>query len=92
MGRLAGYPSTQGYGHSTIEMACEVAQAADVHRLALFHHDPAYDDSVLAENEAHARALFPAATMAYEGLEIAIPIQATVPMGRDVKYAAHGQC
>ncbi len=40
-GQLAGFPSTQGYGHSTVAMACEVAAAAQVGQLVLFHHDPA---------------------------------------------------
>src|SRR5215211_4058709 len=37
-GQLAGFPSTQGYGHSTALMACEVAVASEVGQLLLFHH------------------------------------------------------
>lgn len=32
------------WGHSTVDFAVEVARAAEVGRLALFHHDPARDD------------------------------------------------
>lgn len=54
-GALVGFPSTQGYGHSTVNMACELAAAAEVERLALFHHEPAYDDAMVTEMESIAR-------------------------------------
>ncbi|MGD9980044.1 MAG: MBL fold metallo-hydrolase [Hyphomonadaceae bacterium] len=38
------YPSKLGWGHSTIEYAVDVAVAANVRQLALYHHDPARDD------------------------------------------------
>src|SRR5215208_5507422 len=57
-GQLAGFPSTQGYGHSTITMACEVAAAAEVGQLLLFHHDPAYSDAVVTDMESSAKARF----------------------------------
>src|SRR5512138_2052528 len=57
-GQLAGFPSTQGYGHSTAAMACEVAAAAAVGQLVLFHHDPAYTDARVAGMEAAAKAQF----------------------------------
>jgi phosphoribosyl 1,2-cyclic phosphodiesterase len=69
-GQMAGFPSTQGYGHSTAMMACEVASAAEVGKLVLFHHDPAYDDSMIDGIEQEARALFENTLAAYEGLEI----------------------
>lgn len=65
-----GAPSTQGFGHSTVEMACEVASAAGVGRLVLFHHDPSYDDAKLDELQRHARGLFVNAQSAYEGLTL----------------------
>lgn len=71
-GQLAGFPATQGYGHSTVDMACELAAAAGVRGLALFHHDPGYDDAAVSANEAAARKRFPAAVAAYEGLEITL--------------------
>ena len=38
------YPEKVGWGHSTVEYAVDVARAADVRRLALFHHDPTRTD------------------------------------------------
>lgn len=65
-----GLPSTQGYGHSTAKMACKLARAANVRALALFHHDPGYNDQTVAALEQRARSLFPTAFAAREGLEM----------------------
>jgi phosphoribosyl 1,2-cyclic phosphodiesterase len=67
-----GAPATQGYGHSTVEMACEQAAAAHAGRLALFHHDPSYDDAKLDELQARARGLYVNSQMAFEGLTLDI--------------------
>jgi len=77
-GKMAGFPSTQGYGHSTVTMACEVAAAAEVGKLILFHHDPAYDDSMIDGIEREARAQFENTLAAYEGLTL-IPPGGTFP-------------
>jgi phosphoribosyl 1,2-cyclic phosphodiesterase len=69
-GQLAGFPSTQGYGHSTVTMACEVAAASEAGQLVLFHHDPAYSDDMVAGMEQTAKSLFADSAAAYEGLEI----------------------
>jgi ribonuclease BN (tRNA processing enzyme) len=58
-GQLAGFPPTQGYGHSTVTMACEVAASAETGELVLFHHDPAYTDDLVAAQESIAQKLFP---------------------------------
>ncbi|MCI0551596.1 MAG: MBL fold metallo-hydrolase [Anaerolineae bacterium] len=92
-GQLAGFPSTQGFGHSTITMACDVAMAAEVERLVLFHHDPSYDDAIIANNEGIARARFHTAIAAYEGLEFVLQdknrkqVLVDVSRGRAVQYA-----
>jgi phosphoribosyl 1,2-cyclic phosphodiesterase len=94
-GQLEGFPSTQGYGHSTVTMACEVASASEVGQLILFHHDPSYSDAVLAGMEASAKARFNDSQAAYEGLEfrlrvedkISEKLQSPNPKMRDVKYA-----
>ncbi len=39
--------STQGYGHSTVEIAAGVARRANVKKLFLFHHDPGSTDDAL---------------------------------------------
>ncbi len=71
-GQMPGLPATQGYGHSTPRMACEMALAAGVGQLALFHHDPNYDDEALREMETEAQALFPESFSAREGMEILV--------------------
>jgi len=43
----AEYPQKVGWGHSTVEYAVDVALAAQVKRLALFHHDPLRDDAAV---------------------------------------------
>ena len=60
----------QGFGHSTIEMATDVARAAQVGQLILFHHEPTYDDDQLDAMQAEARSQFPRTSSAYEGMEI----------------------
>ena len=43
----AEYPQKVGWGHSPMEYAVDMALAAGVKRLALFHHDPTHDDDML---------------------------------------------
>lgn len=69
-GQLAGSPSTQGYGHSTAGMACEVAAASGARQLILFHHDPTYSDAMVAGMESFAKTQLNKARAAYEGLEV----------------------
>jgi ribonuclease BN (tRNA processing enzyme) len=71
-GEVPGLPATQGWGHSTTQIACELAAAAGVHQLALFHHDPGYDDDRIAANETLAKALFPKSLAAREGLKLEV--------------------
>ena len=59
-----------GYGHSTVEMATDVARAAHVGELILFHHEPTYDDNQLDAMEEEARAYFAHTRSACEGMEI----------------------
>lgn len=67
-------PAKQGWGHSVARRACELAAAAAVDHLVLFHHDPDRTDGALDALQALAEAqLRPdgiACTVAYEGLEI----------------------
>lgn len=64
----ANFPK-QGFGHSTYEMAANVATRAGVNKLALFHHDPSHDDEKLADMEAKAKELYPNTMVAAEGAE-----------------------
>jgi phosphoribosyl 1,2-cyclic phosphodiesterase len=92
-GQLAGFPTTQGYGHSTAVMASEVAASAETDELILFHHDPSYTDDLVAAQETIAQKLFPNSRAAYEGLEIALPLTPITLSTREktrimeVKYA-----
>lgn len=86
------YASTQGFGHSTATMACEVAASAETGQLILFHHDPAYSDEMVTAQENTAKANFADSSAAYEGLEM--NIQPSLPQrgmnGRDVQYVKNG--
>jgi ribonuclease BN (tRNA processing enzyme) len=72
LGMMASVPVTQGFGHSTVAMACEIAKAAGVGNLVLFHHDPHYPDSEISLMENEAAALFENTVAAREGQEIMI--------------------
>jgi phosphoribosyl 1,2-cyclic phosphodiesterase len=96
-GQLDGFPSTQGFGHSTVTMACEVSASAHAGQLILFHHDPAYADEVLAGMEHKAKSLFAESAAAFEGLEVvlreenmSVRLQLPTSNGRDVQYAQNG--
>jgi len=60
----------QGYGHSSPEMAVEVAQKTNAKQLVLYHHDPSHDDKKIEEKEKDVQKLFPNTIAAYEGLII----------------------
>ena len=60
----------RGFGHSTVEMACEVAEKAQVGKLILFHHDPSHDDARMAEIEKHAQSRFTNSNAGKEGMEL----------------------
>jgi phosphoribosyl 1,2-cyclic phosphodiesterase len=62
------YPTKVGWGHSTWQAGAELARAAGVPQLVLFHHDPGRGDAQLAALEAAARAALPGTVAAREGL------------------------
>ena len=64
------YPTKVGWGHSTWQAGVELARAAAVPQLVLFHHDPGRTDAQLAQLEADARAVLPGTVAAREGLEL----------------------
>ena len=89
---LNGWASTQGFGHSTPQMACEAALAAGVQRLALFHHDPNYDDETVHDLEEQAQAIFKPTFSAREGLELTLAVeQAAVLVGEKHRAEVLGQ-
>jgi len=59
--------SRVGWGHSTHEAATELARAANVKQLVLFHHDPSRDDDAVERIEHLARGRFAQTIAAREG-------------------------
>lgn len=49
------FPSKIGWGHSTWNEGISLCRAANVKRLAIFHHDPDHTDPVMDKIEADAR-------------------------------------
>jgi phosphoribosyl 1,2-cyclic phosphodiesterase len=62
------YPAKVGWGHSTWEAGAELARAAGVPQLVLFHHDPGRTDAQLNALEAAAAAALPGTVAAREGM------------------------
>jgi phosphoribosyl 1,2-cyclic phosphodiesterase len=62
------YPAKVGWGHSTWQAGAELARAAGVPQLVLFHHDPGRTDAQLDALEAAARAALPGTVAAREGM------------------------
>ena len=77
------YPEHVGWGHGCLDEVVNLALAAKVKKLFLFHHDPDHDDAKISRMTAHARKLVAAnnATLqvdaAREGLTIRFPIRQT---------------
>lgn len=70
---MAQYNRFPHWGHSTAEQACEIATAAGVKTLVLFHHDPHRTDEEIDATLTAQRATAPAGLQieaAYEGLEL----------------------
>lgn len=65
-------PSKVGWGHSTFAAGAELARAAGVGQLVLFHHDPRRTDEGVAEVERRARELFASSVAAREGMRIVL--------------------
>lgn len=60
----------KGWGHSTVDLAAEVARKAGVKRLALFHHEPTHADPMMARIAKQAKRLFPDSLVAREKMTI----------------------
>jgi len=71
-------PAKHGWGHSLVQQACELAVAAEVKHLILFHHDPGRTDDGLDAIQEETRAWMHTqnrhmqCTAAYEGLVVDI--------------------
>jgi len=62
----------RGWGHSSWEQAVTVARRAGVKKLALFHHNPDYDDGTLLDMKAQCQKSFPDSFFAREGTGIVL--------------------
>ena len=62
------YPTKVGWGHSTWEAGADLARAAGVPQLVLFHHDPGRTDAQLELLERAARSALPGTVAAREGM------------------------
>lgn len=71
--------SKVGWGHSTWQEAVKIAEAANVKKLAIFHHDPLHNDDFLDRVGEEVARHFPESLMAREGLtiQLAAPIPAS---------------
>lgn len=94
----AEYPAHKGWGHSTVEEVVDIANAAGVARLLLFHHDPNREDDaidhILASQRARAAASRSALVIdaAAEGWEIDLGTRAappSQPVAQDAREAPH---
>lgn len=68
----AEYERHVGWGHSTWQEACRVADAAGVARTVLFHHDPTHNDLALDAIGAAAEAMRPGTLLAAEGMTLTL--------------------
>lgn len=66
------FPSKIGWGHSTWEEGMRLCKAANVKQLAIFHHDPDHEDSIMEEIDASAREQWSGAFVARENMVVSI--------------------
>ena len=68
------YSKFKGWGHSTWQEALKVAEAANVKKTVLFHHDPSHDDNRMDEIAEVAAAARFGTEPAREGMVIKVNI------------------
>ena len=91
------YRDKVGWGHSSIEYAVDVALAAGVERLVLFHHDPAHNDDTMDRMEVMARAHVARRGQALdvlaarEGLELQVMGSSATPSVAEASALQHRQ-
>ena len=61
------YPHHVGWGHSTWQVGCRLAQEVTPSRLVITHHDPGRSDKDLRVMEAQAKILYPNTRFARSG-------------------------
>ena len=71
-------PSRKGWGHSTFLAGAELARAANIKTLALFHHDPRRTDAEVAAIVQRCREHFPSTVAARENLSLRVEVPPSV--------------
>ncbi len=66
------YEKHEGWGHSNIDRALELAEKAGVKNLMLAHHDPNHNDEFLDQMERYCQSIFREASLAREGQEVRV--------------------
>jgi phosphoribosyl 1,2-cyclic phosphodiesterase len=64
------FPHKIGWGHSTWQEGVRLCQAANVKRLAIFHHDPDHEDGFMEQLDAEAQYNWSDAFVARENMRI----------------------
>ena len=64
------FPAHIGWGHSTWQEGVRLAQAGNIKQLAIFHHDPNSNDSILDDIQKQASEKWSGAFVAREGLSL----------------------
>lgn len=59
-----------GWGHSTWEECCRIAEAANVRQAVIFHHDPSHDDDFMDAVAQEAELMRPGTVVAREGMTL----------------------
>ena len=67
------YRSRVGWGHSTWQAAADLADAAAVGQLVLFHHDPGHDDTIMDTIARDIAARRPGSLTSMEGMRLVVP-------------------
>lgn len=70
------YPSHRGYGHSTWQEGCRLAERVNCSRLIITHHFPARTDDQLRRMEQLARDMYPETDFARSGQNWEFPYDA----------------
>jgi phosphoribosyl 1,2-cyclic phosphodiesterase len=61
-----------GWGHSTWQQGVRLCRSANVKQLAIFHHNPEHNDTVMAQIEAEAKAVWSGTIVARDLMELEI--------------------
>ncbi len=64
------FPAKVGWGHSTWEEGMRLCQAANVKRLAIFHHDPDHNDDFMDDLAKTAEKAWSGNFVSREGMEV----------------------